>query len=345
MTADRRIYFISDLHLGDGSRSDAFLGKDRELIALLQHVRNEGAQLVIAGDFIDLHQAISISRVLKAHARLMGELSRHAETHGVTYIWGNHDYDISLFRDLLRFDVCSTLHVGDRILVQHGYQFDPYIGPHLEGSHMMTMGHHLVERLLGSWIRLPLDDFYTLPNRATFWVFHKFSWLVSTLSRMAAAQGHPEWFADLRMFVRYWALNQIGDPGLMYEGVKDWMPSSPYRFLVAGHSHMPGRVEIGPERTYINTGSWTFSSAQYALWDGQDFSVRDWVSGRLYGDGAYRPLIDGHLAHMGLEEWWRENYMGWLRYRVGEEGRLRWTPPPVRVAPLAGPGGGATPRD
>ncbi|MEC7947816.1 MAG: hypothetical protein VX265_09635, partial [Myxococcota bacterium] len=55
--ADRRIYVISDLHLGDGTRSDAFLGKDRELMRLLARVREEDAHLVIAGDCVDFHQA------------------------------------------------------------------------------------------------------------------------------------------------------------------------------------------------------------------------------------------------------------------------------------------------
>ena len=45
--ADRRIYVISDLHLGDGTRSDAFLGKDRELLRLIARVREEDAHLVL----------------------------------------------------------------------------------------------------------------------------------------------------------------------------------------------------------------------------------------------------------------------------------------------------------
>ena len=142
LPADARIYLISDLHLGDGTRSDAFLGKDRDLIEFLEKVRREKAHLVIGGDAIDFHQAWAISRVLRAHARLFGELSRLAarsdeaadgeEPLRVIYIWGNHDYDISLFKDLFRFEVCSTLEIGDVALVQHGYEYDPFIDPNLD---------------------------------------------------------------------------------------------------------------------------------------------------------------------------------------------------------------------
>ena len=58
---------------------------------------------MIAGDAIDFQQAWSMSRVLRAHA--VDRRAVEPDTNGVTHIWGNHDYDISLFKDLLRFDV------------------------------------------------------------------------------------------------------------------------------------------------------------------------------------------------------------------------------------------------
>ncbi|MDP6934440.1 MAG: metallophosphoesterase, partial [Myxococcota bacterium] len=141
--ADGPIYFVSDLHLGDGTRSDAFMGKDEAFLEFLRMVDQQEAHLVIVGDAIDFHQAWSFTRVLRAHSQLLGELSRLSDQSRLTYIWGNHDYELSLFRDLLRFEVCSYLQVGDNIQVQHGYEYDPYIGPHLEQSHLATRIHHL----------------------------------------------------------------------------------------------------------------------------------------------------------------------------------------------------------
>ena len=325
ISADQRIYIVSDLHLGDGTRSDIFLGKDRELMRFLDQVRAERAHLVIAGDAIDFHQAFSMSRVLKAHARLMGELCSLAESNGVTYLWGNHDYDISLFKDLLRFDVCSSLLIGDQVLVQHGYQYDPHIGPNLDQTHVHTMGHHLVERALKTWIRLPIENFYTRTNRLAFWAFHAWANLVDLADRGWTALGHPEVMRGLQTMVYYWTQNQIGDAGMLFSGVTKDFSALPYSVLVTGHSHLPGVVQLSSGQRYVNTGSWTFSSAQYALWDHGAISVRDWLTGRTYGDDAYRHLIEGRSAHMNFREWWRENYLGWLRFRGGEEGRL----PPI----------------
>ena len=76
------------------------------------------------------------------------------------------------------------------------------------------------------------------------------------------------------------------------------------------------------ERSYINTGSWTFGSSQYAHWNGTEFSA-DWISGRVYNDNA-RPIMNGSLDEKDFWQWWRENYMGFFRFREGgSQGRLR----------------------
>ncbi len=325
--ADQPVYFISDLHLGDGTRSDSFHGKDRELIALIRQVREEGATLVIAGDAIDLQQAFSVTRVLKAHAPLFGELSRLADQGRVWYLWGNHDYDISLFRDLLRFNVASSLWIGDEILCEHGYQYDRHIGTDLAGTHVATVVHHGVERILGTWLRLPLQHFYTPWTRLAFWLFHKYALYVDAMDRFWSAVGRPEVMSRAKGTLYYWSQNEMGDAAMLYDGVQRALPELDCRFLVCGHSHIPGRMRVG-EKHYINTGSWTFASSQYALWDGQDFVVKDWISGREFQDDYYIELQRGHSRHKSIHEWWRENYLGWFRYRVGEEGPIPSLPPP-----------------
>ena len=71
ISADRPVTIISDLHLGDGSRSDAFMGKDRLLMDLVDEVGRENGVLVINGDAIDLLQAHDLTPVLRAHGPLM----------------------------------------------------------------------------------------------------------------------------------------------------------------------------------------------------------------------------------------------------------------------------------
>lgn len=333
LPADRVFYIVSDIHLGDGSTSDTFMGKDREFIQFLNRARSHNAHLVVAGDIIDFHQAWSISRVLRAHGKLLGELSRYADELGVTYIWGNHDYDIMLFRDLLRLKVCSELHIGDEILVRHGYEYDPWIGPHLDASHLATQVHHIVERSLNSWIRLPLENFYTKANRLTFWLTHKVALALDLRMTLLRKLGFHEHASKSEKVLSYWAQNQLGDAAGLFENVREALLGGPQRFLVTGHSHLPGRVDLRTDRTYVNTGSWTFNSSTYAVWDGQDFTVRDWMSGREYRDQAYRPLVDRRYRHLLFLDWWREQYLGWFRFRCAEES---WRPSLSPPEPPAG---------
>ena len=316
IAADRPVYFISDLHLGDGSRSDIFMRKDRALPELLARVREEGARLAIVGDAIDFLQAWSLTNVMKAHGPLLRALSELADKNGVFYIYGNHDHDIALFHDLFRWDVCSSLRIGPDIVVQHGHQFDPLIGPEIQSSAFITRVHHALERLVG-WVRMPLHEFYTPANRFVYWSVHKF-WLALHLRRWVFRRlGLPELSRRGEDWVNYWVRSEAGDPMSMLRPALAGAKGLGATTLVCGHAHMPGVMEQGGTR-YVNTGSWTYAHSQYAFFDGDQFMVRDWLTGREYTDELYRSALAGEIAELDMDRWWRNQYLGWFRFRSAE---------------------------
>ena len=321
---DQRIYFISDLHLGDGTRSDIFMSKDTNLMRLLEQIRLENAHLVVVGDAMDFQQAWTFQRIIAAHPRLIQNLVDLAQATGVTYIWGNHDHDLSIFREVLRFNVCSSLIIGDTIKVLHGYEYDPFIGENLNKTHFATMAHHLVERILDTWIRPPIENFYTFEGRLALWCFHKLALSVRWRDRIFDRIGMSKWKGRTADYLQYWAMNQIADPSGIFEPIRAELEAEdcPYEAIITGHSHLPGNIVFPNGKTYVNTGSWTFNSSHYAIWDGQSFQVLDWLKGTEYTDQGYRHLLSRRYRHMDIFKWWRENYMGWLRYRVGEKGRV-----------------------
>ncbi len=323
LDADQEIWFISDLHLGDGTPSDAFFGKDRHLQALVEEVDARGATLVIGGDAMDFHQAWSFTRILRAHQELLASMSKLAREGRVVYVIGNHDYDITLYRELLNFRVCDELHIGDKVLVQHGYQYDPFLQHALDGTHLPTKIHHLVERYLDTWIRIPLGEFYTLPNRFVFWLTHKlalmafaFAWVMRGLGLKASAEGTER-------TLDFWARSNMGDPMCIFRPIMERLETDSWQAILCGHSHLPGIVREGG-KMYANTGSWTFASSQYIVWKDGDLRCHDWITGREFGDQLYAPLRDGSIDEKNFWQWWRENYMGLLRFREGEERRGRF---------------------
>ena len=321
--ADQAIWLVSDLHLGDGTPSDAFFGKDRHLMALLRRVQREGAMLVVAGDALDVQQAWTLTRILRAHQELLAQMSSLAREGRLIYIVGNHDQDLSLYRDLLHFRVCDALHVGDQALVTHGHENDPFIGEHLEGSDLPTRIHHLVERYLDTWLRMPLGEFYTVPNRLMFWTAHKIG-LANVAIRRLLERFDIHGFGQRQLeTLDYWARSNMGDPMCLVPTTMSRLHDGPWKWMVCGHSHLPGVVPhpLRPDRAYVNLGSWTFGSSQYAVWDGQRFEVKDWMSGRTYGDELYQAALSGEIDEKDFWQWWREQYMGWFRFREGEERR------------------------
>ena len=323
--ADQRIWFVSDLHIGDATPCDAFFGKDRHLAALIDRVDREGSLLVIVGDAIDFNQAWSMSRVLAAHQDLFAAMSRLAKEGRLIYVIGNHDYEINLFQKILSFRVCDELHVGDRVLVLHGWQFDPYMQDTVGSGHeWSTTVHHLAERYLNTWLRIPLGEFYTLGNRLMFWGIHKAALVANLWAGGMKRIGLPRSAERLNAYLSYWAQGNMGDSMGMFRPATQALREGPWPNILCGHSHLPGIVHRG-SRTYVNTGSWTFASSHYVIWDRGSWQCADWITGRDIGSEFYEPLIDGHLYDKDFWQWWRENYMGFLRFREGEErkGRLR----------------------
>ncbi|MCB9793242.1 MAG: metallophosphoesterase family protein [Alphaproteobacteria bacterium] len=321
-------YVISDIHLGDGGPTDIFLAKDRHLLRFIDKVDEEDATLIVAGDAIDFSQAWDLTRILRAHGKVLGAFSRLAAKGRMIYVLGNHDYDLKLYQDLLNIPVVQGVRVGQDVCITHGYEYDPVIGPDLHVSEWKTRFHHIIERAVGAWIRLPLQHFYNFPNRVAFWMFHKAILLGDARGRfLQAVTGDDSFLRKVHEEANYWTRAQLGDPGSLFHPIMEALEAGPYRVLVCGHSHLPGVVESPTGRVYANTGSWTFNSSTYLRIDDEGIELKDWLSGKRYDDRLYRPIMEGRLDSVGFLEWWERHYRGFLRFAITDQ------PPPPRPGP------------
>lgn len=352
-----RVYFVSDLHLGDGSHADVFLQKDEHFLAFLDEVERHAQALVIVGDALDFEQAWYFSRILRAHREVISRLARMGSRVRVVYVYGNHDPDIVLFRDILNWQLCDKAIVDGRILAVHGYEFDSYVGRRFEESSFLVRAMGLYERVFRTWVRLPLRSFYTLSNRVAHVLFYWAVLASRAQRRLADLLGLPDWGRGFAAFVSFWTRCVLGDPmGITMPAVralKDGLHGCP--IIVCGHSHLPGVVQVDPDKLYVNLGSWSFGNSQYGVWDGERFELRDWISGRRIRDEHYRTIFEGR-ADLSYEEWFDDQYLGYLRFRCGEEGLREGVRPPswavgspgledsrltatIETRPVAGPQG------
>ena len=89
-------YIISDLHLADGKRRDDFKKNRTKFKNFLRMVKKQKAQLIIAGDFLELWQANPID-IARTYSDILNELI----SIGTKIIIGNHDYYLHHFKKLL----------------------------------------------------------------------------------------------------------------------------------------------------------------------------------------------------------------------------------------------------
>ena len=103
-----KIYFISDVHLGLYPEEQS-LQREKRLVAWLESIRHETAELYLLGDIFDYwHEYRYV--VPRGHTRFLGKLAEFADAGiPIHYFTGNHDlwvYDylpseigLTLYRD------------------------------------------------------------------------------------------------------------------------------------------------------------------------------------------------------------------------------------------------------
>ncbi len=115
--------FISDLHLGDGSRTDDF-HRDREFLKFLEFVEDQARELIILGDFLELWQA-DLDRVLFRHSEIINKLLSLRNKVKVTYVIGNHDYiPFIKFVDSGKGICLEYRDTEGGIVAEHGHRYD-----------------------------------------------------------------------------------------------------------------------------------------------------------------------------------------------------------------------------
>ncbi|NQT95786.1 MAG: UDP-2,3-diacylglucosamine diphosphatase [Candidatus Omnitrophica bacterium] len=124
--------FISDLHLGDGSRADDFHRKD-ELLKLLEIAAKENFLLIVVGDLFELWQS-DLKNIILEHREIIDKLLYLRRNGKLLHLIGNHDH--IPFVKYIGTGLGVELEYNDAgIWAEHGNQYDifnRYQDPRLE---------------------------------------------------------------------------------------------------------------------------------------------------------------------------------------------------------------------
>ncbi len=245
MTPGKKIYFISDFHLGvpDAKSSSE---REKKLVRWLDHIRQDAEELYLLGDVFDFWFEYK-TVIPKGYTRLLGKLCELSDM-GIRlhYFTGNHDMWVFGYLPsetgalLYRQPVTRTIN-GKKFYIGHGDGLGPGDG-----------GYKLIKKIFAS-------------KTCQF------------LFRMI----HP----DIGMRIaRYWSRKSRivkGEEKFLGEE-KEWLVifsreiliKEHFDYFIFGHRHLPLDIKLSEKSRYLNLGEW-INFSTYAVFDGNELMLKN----------------------------------------------------------------------
>jgi UDP-2,3-diacylglucosamine hydrolase len=237
----KKIYFISDFHLGvpDYARS---LEREKKIVRWLDKISSDVQILYLMGDVFDYWFEYSHA-VPKGYVRLLGKLADMADA-GVEihYFTGNHDMWVF---DYLPNEIGLQLHRDPITKEYNGKKF--YLG-HGDGLGPGDHGYKFIKKIFAN----PLCQ----------WLF---------------ARIHPNTGIRLMQYFSRKSRISTGDSDEVFLGEdKEWLilhsrevlQKEHYDYFIFGHRHLPLDIQLNANSRYVNLGEW-INHQTFAVFDGQ----------------------------------------------------------------------------
>ena len=244
LTSNKKIYFVSDLHL-EITPNELSRRRERDFIHWLDKIKSDAAAIFLLGDIFDFwfeyHHVVP-----RGFVRLLGKLAELTDSGiEIHYFTGNHD---QWTRNYLNTEMNIVIHHepseveinGKMFFIGHGHNFS------LEG----------------------------LRRRALHFAF------VNRLFRLLYSAIHPRWGIALG---KNWSLAHrkrcgqtkpfiAAEEELILKQVKKILAQKHYDFFVFGHRHLAMQIEINENSRYINVGEW-LETQSYSVFDGENLNL------------------------------------------------------------------------
>jgi UDP-2,3-diacylglucosamine hydrolase len=248
----KKIYFISDLHLG---LYPAFRSLQREklVVSWLDEIKDQVLELYLMGDIFDFwHEYKHV--VPKGFTRFLGKLSELADKGTKLYFFsGNHDiWAYGYFQS----ELGAEIHHKPLIKELNGLRF---FLAHGDGLGSGDYGYKLLKSIF--------------KNKTLQWIF---------------ARLHPNFAFWLG---KTWSKNSRYSKGIVAEEfageqkelqivfARQKLKEEHFDYFIFGHRHIPWDIKIGNNSRLINLGDWIYSFT-YGELDGGNFSLKQYK-----GDG------------------------------------------------------------
>ena len=239
----KKLYFISDLHLGAPDYSKS-LEREQKVIRFLQEAAHDAQAIFLVGDTFDFwfeYKQVVPKYFVRFFAQLIALQEKGIDIHLFT---GNHDLWL---QDYLQQEVGAIIYHNSVELKSDDKTF---FLAHGDGLGPGDTKYKFLKKIF--------------TNLVCQWLFR---WL------------HPDIGIKI---AQLWSRHSFTDPGIeVFHGEdKEWLIQYCKRkltekhcdYFVMGHRHLPMEIRLNDKSVYINLGDWIVNS-NYAMYDGNDMKL------------------------------------------------------------------------
>ncbi len=229
MADNKKIYFLSDFHLGAPDAVSSLV-REKKIIAFLDEIKNNASRIFILGDLFDFWFEYK-NVVPKGYVRILGKLAEITDSGvPIDFFVGNHDmwmkdYFQKELNIKVHFEPVSFQLHDKKFLIGHGDGLGP-------GDH----GYKFIKKLF----RNPVAQtaFGLLPPVIGIGLANYFS-----RTSRAKTGNSDEVFESAE---KEWLVSYC----------KDVLKNEHYDYFVFGHRHLPLDIQLNENSKYINLGDW-----------------------------------------------------------------------------------------
>jgi UDP-2,3-diacylglucosamine hydrolase len=245
---DKKIYFLSDFHLGAPDHKSS-LEREKRIIAFLQHIRKDAAAIFIVGDLFDFWYEYR-TVVPKGYVRMLGTLAELTDSGiPVHFFVGNHDMwmrgyfeaelNIPVYHEPKEFEWNQK-----KFLVGHG-----------DGLGPGDKGYKWIKMIFRS--RICQGIFGILPPAVGVGLAN----FLSRKSRAVTGQKEEQFMGE----ENEWLIQYC----------KRKLQRQHYDYFIFGHRHLPIDFTLANGSRYINLGDWIRYDS-YAVFGEAGLELKRW---------------------------------------------------------------------
>ena len=248
MQTDKKIYFISDFHLGAPNYESSLI-REKKVVAFLDSIKNNAAEIFILGDMFDFWFEYK-NVVPKGFVRLLGKLAEITDTGiPIHFFVGNHDMWMNDY-----FEKELNIRVYHHPTTFERYGKKLFIG-HGDGLGPADKGYKFLKKIFRNKI-----------CQSLFGIVHPY--LGINIANYFSRKSRQKTGGSDEIF-----LGNENEWLVQYCNKK--LEQSHYDYFIFGHRHLPLKIKLNNNSTYINLGDW-ITHFTYAVFDAQQFELKKW---------------------------------------------------------------------